>query len=364
LTRYRSRTFASRLRSHRGLGKPARIRSAARPPSLRYGDPTSQLPQGTAYTHQAGRVSARLLLILIHPPHRQAEWRCSSGEWRVAPFDVVEHAACRCSEANRRAVSPDECRSEETPSLGEGPDAGARPLVPLGWAGTPAFAKGTRRKGETIGGRYRSNGYVLNKRQVGCQAAFASRLAPTRDWCIRQNQVDCQAAFAGKPAPTGDWCIRQNQVDCQAAFAGKPAPTGDWVHPPKSGRLSGRLRCDAATRQASSHKGLGASAKIRSAVRPPSLRCGDPTSQLPQGIGASAKIRSAVRPPSLRCDDPASLLPQGSIQHSAFTFPHKRDTKSLQNTELATCQPAEQAYIKAPFCRSAREEPFIFGLNG
>ncbi len=61
--------------------------------------------------------------------------------------------------------------------------------------------------------------------------------------------------------PQGIGCIRQNQVGCQAAFAAmrrpdKPAPTGDWVHPPKSGRLSGRLRCDAATRQASSHRGL------------------------------------------------------------------------------------------------------------
>ncbi len=83
-----------------------------------------------AYTfashHSSGRALARLqLLILIHPPLREAEWRRSSGEWRAAPFDAVEHAACRCSEANRRAVSPDECRSEGTPSLGEGPDAGA-----------------------------------------------------------------------------------------------------------------------------------------------------------------------------------------------------------------------------------------------
>ncbi|OXR35093.1 hypothetical protein PSUM_04155 [Pseudomonas umsongensis] len=36
-------------------------------------------------------------------------------------------------------------------------------MLPFCWAGTPAFEKGSRRKGETIGGRYRSNGYVLRQ---------------------------------------------------------------------------------------------------------------------------------------------------------------------------------------------------------
>ncbi len=36
------------------------------------------------------------------------------------------------SEADRRAMPPDEYRSEGTPSLSEGPYVGARPLVPLG----------------------------------------------------------------------------------------------------------------------------------------------------------------------------------------------------------------------------------------
>jgi hypothetical protein len=44
--------------------------------------------------HSIGRALARLQL-LICPPLREAEWRCASGEWRVAPFDAVEHAACR-----------------------------------------------------------------------------------------------------------------------------------------------------------------------------------------------------------------------------------------------------------------------------
>ena len=57
--------------------------------------------------HSSGRALARLqLLILIHPPHREAEWRCSSGEWRAAPFDAVEHAACRSSRSRPEGNAP------------------------------------------------------------------------------------------------------------------------------------------------------------------------------------------------------------------------------------------------------------------
>ncbi|VVN84419.1 hypothetical protein PS710_01372 [Pseudomonas fluorescens] len=57
--------------------------------------------------HSSGRALARLqLLILIHPPLREAEWRCSSGEWRAAPFDAVEHAACRSSRSQPAGCVP------------------------------------------------------------------------------------------------------------------------------------------------------------------------------------------------------------------------------------------------------------------
>jgi len=52
-----------------------------------------------------------------------------------------------------------------------------------------------------------------------------------QEWIYTQsNGVDCQAAFASKPAPTvGLWGVRQIGVGCQAAIAGKPAPTfGSW----------------------------------------------------------------------------------------------------------------------------------------
>jgi len=169
------------------LAKNARTTRAFRQPALSLTSiasklaPTEEPSNGSsAYTHAlhnaTGRALARLpllilILILIHPPPRQAEWRCSSGDGRVAPFDAVEPIACRSSAADRRAMPPDEYRSEGTPSLGEGPDVRGETFGSFGSFG--AFAKGTRRKGETISRRYQKNGYVLS------QAAFASKPAPT-----------------------------------------------------------------------------------------------------------------------------------------------------------------------------------------
>ncbi|PMZ00589.1 hypothetical protein C1Y08_04445 [Pseudomonas sp. FW306-02-F02-AA] len=48
--------------------------------------------------HSTGRALARLpLLILIHPPLREAEWRCSSGGGRAAPYGVAGHIERRSS---------------------------------------------------------------------------------------------------------------------------------------------------------------------------------------------------------------------------------------------------------------------------
>ncbi|PNB71889.1 hypothetical protein C1X64_22390, partial [Pseudomonas sp. GW456-E7] len=57
--------------------------------------------------HSTGRALARLpLLILIHPPPRQAEWRCSSGDGRAAPFDAVELIACRSKRSRPEGNAP------------------------------------------------------------------------------------------------------------------------------------------------------------------------------------------------------------------------------------------------------------------
>ena len=47
-----------------------------------------------------------LILILIHPPLRKAEWRRSSGDWRAAPFDAVELIACRCQRSQPEGDAP------------------------------------------------------------------------------------------------------------------------------------------------------------------------------------------------------------------------------------------------------------------
>ena len=55
-------------------------------------------------------------------------------------------------------MPPDECRSEGTPSLSEGPDARGEPFFAYFFL---AFEKKvSRRKGETASGRYQRNGYV------------------------------------------------------------------------------------------------------------------------------------------------------------------------------------------------------------
>jgi hypothetical protein len=55
-------------------------------------------------------------------------------------------------------MPPDECRSEGTPSLSEGPYVRGETFGYFG-----AFAKVTRRKGETASRRYRRNGYAPNQ---------------------------------------------------------------------------------------------------------------------------------------------------------------------------------------------------------
>ena len=79
------------------------------------------------------------------------------GGRRAAPFDAVEHIERRSKRSRPEAMPPDEYRSEGTPSLSEGPDARGETFGYFG-----AFAKVTRRKGGTVSGRYRRNGYTHN----------------------------------------------------------------------------------------------------------------------------------------------------------------------------------------------------------
>ncbi|MGF6141936.1 hypothetical protein QF013_005612 [Pseudomonas laurylsulfatiphila] len=150
-----------------GLGIPVRDWSAGRSPSR-----ASPLPQKSksraAYTfalhHSTGRALARLqLLILIHPPPRQAKWRCSSGGRRAAPFDEVEHIERRSSRSRPEAMRPDEYRSEGTPSLSEGPYVRGETF----WLLLGRLPKVTRCKSGTISRRYQKNGYVHSQKKTG-----------------------------------------------------------------------------------------------------------------------------------------------------------------------------------------------------
>src|SRR5471032_2354444 len=168
-------------------------------------------------------------------------------------------------------MPPDEYRSEGTPSPSEEPYARGEPFWVLFWR----LKKVPRRKGETISRRYRSNGYVPHQ-NPGRLSGRLRRQASSHSWtgCIRERLVGCQAAIASKLAPTVligvhleeiGWLVdrfrRQASchslerctscgrlVGCQAAFAGRPAPTvwsgvhpaGDWsaVRPPsQAGQL-------------------------------------------------------------------------------------------------------------------------------
>ena len=106
-------------------------------------------------------------------------------------------------------MPPDGHRSEGTPSFSEVPYAWGEPFWVLFWR----LKKVPRRKGETLSRRYRSNGYVHLQKKVGCQAAIPSR----------------------------------------------QAPTGIEVHPQKTGRLPGRYRWQASSRDGSRHSARGRS---------------------------------------------------------------------------------------------------------
>ncbi|PNB72566.1 hypothetical protein C1X64_18900, partial [Pseudomonas sp. GW456-E7] len=71
--------------------------------SRRAGSPPQWV--GVQPHHSTGRALARLQL-LIYPPPRQAERRCSSGDGRAAPFDAVELIACRSKRSRPEGNAP------------------------------------------------------------------------------------------------------------------------------------------------------------------------------------------------------------------------------------------------------------------
>jgi hypothetical protein len=156
---------------------------ADEPPSQRCGDPTSQLPQGNAASRSGFAVALLLILIsgapLNHAGRRQA---LRSGH----PGMDAGVAATRPWMADRGGPT-EQCLTAGMPSLGEAPSGGARALCLL-WRSS----KVSRRKGGTLSGRDRSNGYVLTphnqKKSKSCRNSCLSQprqcsTAPTVDFC-------------------------------------------------------------------------------------------------------------------------------------------------------------------------------------
>ncbi|SUD45330.1 Uncharacterised protein [Pseudomonas fluorescens] len=151
----------AKLHSPVGAGLPAMAvsqpiyLSTDTPPSQRCGDPTSQLPQVYAYIST--------IRSAVRPPRFACDFdlrRPVKPRWPSSDFDLGgKPAGRRFSRAGpwmaHRGGPPNQCRMTGTPSLGEVPSGGAKALCLL-WG----FSKVSRRKGGTLSGHDRSNGYV------------------------------------------------------------------------------------------------------------------------------------------------------------------------------------------------------------
>jgi hypothetical protein len=180
-------------------------------------------------------------------------------------------------------------------------------------------------------------GYTCGK-QVGCRAAFASRLAPTVGWGTSAEtgrlsgrfreqarsyswmgytcgkQVGCRAAFASRLAPTvGLSTPAKNRSAVRPPSRAGSLPQLDGVHLRKTGRLSGRLREQARSYswiEYTCGKQVGCRAAFASRLTPT------------VGLSTPAENRSAVRPPSR-----AGSLPQKSESRSLLLLTTQQDER-------------------------------------
>jgi hypothetical protein len=189
------------------------------------------------------------------------------------PFGAAKHIERRCSEANRRRCPPDRSRSEGTPSSSERAVRRSKPF----WLLFRRLEKVTRRKGGTLSGRYRSNGYVLGPPSKRAKiAAFGSSYRGSSG--LQVNPVECPAHCQfGQPHDLLNRQRRVHQwrtVGCQGGISGRPAPTGIACCLQEMGWPVGAIAS-----RLTPTGGSGTSVGDWSAVRPPSL-----ASQLPQGL--------------------------------------------------------------------------------
>ncbi len=153
--------------------------------------------------HDAKRTALDLLLISGAPLNHAG--RNSTGIWGV------NRQGCRFSRPApwmaRGGGPPNHWRITGTPSLSEVPSGGARAFCLL-----LRFSKVSRRQGGTLGGRYRSNGYVLGitvstvspSSQASQLPHWISRCLQNRGYSPSSDRPGCSSGRR----PSGQWNLR------------------------------------------------------------------------------------------------------------------------------------------------------------
>ncbi len=85
------------------------------------------------------------------------------------------------------------------PSPSEAPSGGAKPF-----ASFLAFEKGSRCKSETISGRYRSNGYVLQQQCTQTQTHHVTSVEPLRSAQLTRRQRNAERPWRHSHAERGN----------------------------------------------------------------------------------------------------------------------------------------------------------------
>src|SRR3989344_5280325 len=118
-----------------------------------------------------------------------------------------------------RGRPTEQCRREGMPSLSEAPSGGAKPF-----ASFLAFEKGSRRKGETISGRYRSNGYAL-RQQISHRASCDAPRITVAHGSINAFSAERGASLAAFP--------RRARERSATGDSGSPVKVGSALRPPR-----------------------------------------------------------------------------------------------------------------------------------
>ncbi len=161
-------------------------------------------------------------------------------------------------------------------------------LVPL-WR----LTKGTRRKGETISRRYRSNGYVHSQQNTGrLLGRLRGQASSTVDRVQPRERGWLSGRLRWQASSTVDRVQpRERGVGCQAAFAGKPAPTVGRVQARERGWLWGRHRWQASSYRRRRRR----SDRVKQLVMRPVIAATDNTIT-PRGLGLVQRLVSVVEP--------------------------------------------------------------------